>query len=189
MNTPSHLILNLATLRRPAHPEVTWPVLIGAFVPDAAMFVFYAWVKFVERLPDSTIWNETFFSQSWQDIFAIGNSIPLVLLGIGATYAWRKWAWLYFFASMLLHQLCDLPVHHDDAHRHFVPLSNYRFISPVSYWDPDHYGALIALIESSLVLIASVYLWRQVRSRLGRGLLLLTNVVYVAGYVAFYARA
>lgn len=188
MNTPSHLILNLAILRRSTHPEITWPVLVGAFVPDAAMFVFYAWVKFVERLPDSTIWSEAFFSQSWQDVFAIGNSIPLVLLGMAVTYAWRKPAWLYFFASMLLHQICDLPVHHDDAHRHFFPLSDYRFISPVSYWDGDHYGTIVALVELSLVLFASVYLWRGVRSHWGRGLLLLTNGVYIAGYVALYGR-
>jgi len=133
MNTPSHLILNLALLRRPDQGGYTWPILLGAMAPDAALFVFYGWAKWVQQLPESVIWREAYYSQPWQDIFAIGNSIPLALLGLAVSVALKQTAWGLFFASMVLHHLCDLPLHHDDAHRHFVPLSDVRFTSPVSY--------------------------------------------------------
>ena len=53
----------------------------------------------------------------------------------------------------------DLPLHNDDAHRHFFPFSDWRFSSPVSYWDPQHYGYWASLVEFSCVLLASIFLY------------------------------
>lgn len=185
MNTPSHSILNLAILGRGQQPARTWPILIGSWLPDAAIFGFYAWAKLI-GLPDAVIWNETYYQPFWQAIFAIGNSMPLALLGWGIAQ-WRKWPIAAaIFASMLLHHAADLPFHNEDAHQHFWPLTSYRFVSPMSYWDVDHLGAYGSLIELVLVAIASVFLWRRVRSRFGKGLLILTNVIYVLGYARFY---
>jgi hypothetical protein len=69
---------------------------------------------------------------------------------------------------MVLHGLCDLPLHHDDAHRHFLPLSHLRFESPVSYWDPAHYGLWMAPLEAVLMLGASAVVWRRFPSRAAR---------------------
>lgn len=185
MNTPSHSILNLAILRRSA-PPLTWPILVGSWLPDIAMFVFYGWAKIGAGLPEATIWNDAFYTPFWQDIFAVGNSIPLAGLGWGLAL-WRKWPRsAALFASMLLHHATDLPLHNEDAHRHFWPLSNARIVSPVSYWDADHFGAYMALVEIGLVLMASFFLLRQVRSPWGKGLLILTNIIYAVGYVRFY---
>ncbi|MEO1069565.1 MAG: hypothetical protein AAFW95_10665, partial [Cyanobacteria bacterium J06638_6] len=141
MNTPNHLIINLALLRRPESPSMTWPILIGALIPDAALFVFYGWARW-QRLPERVIWNEAYYSQPWQAIFAVGNSIPLGLLGVGLGYYFQR-PWLGLLgASMVLHHLADLPLHHDDAHQHLWPFSSFRFISPVSYWDVEHFGHL-----------------------------------------------
>lgn len=60
---------------------------------------------------------------------------------------------------MAVHCLIDLPVHHDDAHRHFFPFSEYRFFSPVSYWDPQHFGNYVLTVEIVLTLILGGYLW------------------------------
>lgn len=187
MNTPSHLILNLALLRRPLAPAMTWPILIGAVIPDAAMFVFYGWARW-QGLPEQTIWGEAYYSQPWQAVFAVGNSMPLGLLGVALGFRLRRF-WFgpgvgFLGASMVLHHLADLPLHHDDAHQHFWPLSSMRFISPVSYWDVDHWGRLGATIELVLVLIASAYLLPRLGSRFSKGLLggtvALTAVAYGA---------
>jgi hypothetical protein len=182
MNTPSHLILNLAVLRRPVAPVMTWPILIGGLIPDAALFVFYAWAR-AQGLPEQTIWSEAYYSQPWQDIFAVGNSIPLGLLGVALGYYLKRY-WLGFVgASMVLHHLADLPLHHDDAHRHFWPLSSVRFISPVSYWDADHFGRLGATLELGLVLVATAYLLPRLSSRVSQAMLGTTAVLITGGYL------
>ena len=195
MNTPSHVILNLALLGHRSRPHA--PVFWGALVPDLAMFVFYAWAKLIAQLDEATIWRETFFEPFWQVIFAVGNSIPLALLMMAIALGLKRYAptWhllsnsaLFLAASMLLHDLADLPLHAEDGHRHFWPLSNYRFASPVSYWDPDYHGTLAALGELCLVFLASWRIWRLLRSRWARILLLASNVLMGLGYVGFYLR-
>lgn len=186
MNTPSHSILNVAILDRPNfYAGCTWPILVGSWMPDAALFVFYAWGR-LSRIPPVDLWRELYFHPVWQDIFAIGNSIPLALIGLGVFSRLQRPAWAALFASMLLHHLEDLPLHHDDAHRHFWPLSDYRFISPVSYWDPAHLGRFGALTEGVLTGIASIMLLRRVRSPWARGSIVLVNSLYLMGYLAFY---
>ena len=65
------------------------------------------------------------------------------------------------FASMLLHVAGDLPFHHDDGHRHFFPFSDWRFESPISYWDRDHYGGVFAWVEAAAVFAGCLVLvWR-----------------------------
>lgn len=188
MNTPGHSILNLAILQRGELAGCTWPIVIGSWLPDAAIFVFYGWAK-ASGLPEAVIWREAYYRPFWQDIFAIGNSMPLALVAAGVAIWLRRPGWVALFASMLLHHLEDFPLHHDDAHQHFWPVSDYRFVSPVSYWDPDHHGAYGALTELILTAIATAFLWRRVRSRWGRGLLILVNAAYLMGYWQLYWRA
>ena len=66
-----------------------------------------------------------------------------------------KKRWMVFFSlSMCLHFIVDFFTHNDDAHRHFLPLSDYRFESPISYWDRDHYGELGGAIELALLAVS-----------------------------------
>ena len=93
--------------------------------------------------------------------------------------------WLLFFLSMGVHILADFPLHHDDAHRHFSPLSDWRFESPVSYWDPAHYGVLMSSLEAVAVAIGCVVLFKCVRTLATR-----TLVTLVAGsYMAYFGFA
>ena len=88
-------------------------------------------------LPERVIWSTRYFDPGWQTCIDSFNALPLI--GLGAFIAWRARAsaWLAFFASMAVHCVTDLLVHREDAHAHFFPLSSWRFVSPVSYWDPE----------------------------------------------------
>ena len=194
MNTPSHAIINLAILGRKARPEWNWPIVLGALIPDLAMFVFYGWGKAIAGLSDTQIWDVTYYEPFWQNTFDFWNSIPLALVGIGLGVGLgrqKKWrgvgsAIAICCASIILHCLADLPTHREDAHRHFWPLSNFRFESPISYWDPDYYGNLFVLFELGLVLVLSIYAFRLIRSRWGKGILVFSNVVMLAAWSVFY---
>jgi hypothetical protein len=188
MNTPSHAILNLALLTQSSHLSHPFPILMGAVLPDLPIFVLYGWAKLIQRLPESAIWTETYYQPFWQNLTALGHSIPLTSLGfvITALCGWKTPALL--FASMVLHSLGDLPVHHDDAHRHFFPFSDYRFISPISYWDPRHHGAIVSLVEILMVSGGSVYLFPKLQSWLGYSAIIGVTSLYWLMYFLMVLR-
>ncbi|MCZ0934201.1 MAG: hypothetical protein OXJ54_03370 [Gemmatimonadetes bacterium] len=198
MTTPAHAALSLIVLGRSERNAL--PVALGAVAPDLPMLVFYFWERLARGVSEGRIWSERYFDPGWQVVFDIPSSIPLlaltlcillVLIGRRSTAGGlpsagadaaprpaRLTAWALFVASMILHALGDLPLHREDAHRHFFPFSDWRFTSPVSYWDPDHYGGYAAIGEVLLVLAVSVFLFRAYRGR-GRWI--------VAGVAGIYA--
>ncbi|MBS0017865.1 MAG: hypothetical protein KFF72_16210 [Arthrospira sp. SH-MAG29] len=182
MNTPSHGIINLALLANSSHPDANLFIVLGGILPDIPIFIFYGWAKFIAKMPESQIWSEAYHSPAISKIVAIFHSIPLGILGLAIAFKVGGYIPQVFCLSLIGHNLLDLPVHNDDAHRHFFPFSNYRFISPISYWDSRHYGSLVSLIELLLVLWASYTVFSQVRSPLGQTLILLVNLFYAGGY-------
>ena len=151
-------MINLLVLGRNQDRKRASYIVVGAVLPDVAMFVFYFW-QLALGTPESTIWSIEYHRPGWQAAFDLFHSIPLALLGI--LICWktdRPWL-LVFFASILLHALGDLPLHQNDAHRHFFPLSDWRFFSPVSYWNPAYYGSWVSRLEGLVVFGAAIYLF------------------------------
>ena len=161
MNTPAHALINLALLaRRPdAHPR-TAAIVAGALLPDLVIVVFYAW-HLLRGTGEHEIWSTAYFEPHWQAAIDAFNSIPLIAAAMLIAWRARRPLLLALATSMLLHALGDLPLHHDDAHRHLFPFSDWRFASPLSYWDPAHHGDLASLAEAAGVLAAAAFLWTR----------------------------
>ena len=189
MKTPSHAIINLAILGRAQHSEFNLLIVTGGILPDIPIFLFYFWAKYVAHLPEATIWSKAYYEPFVQNIVALFHSIPLAAIGWVIAYYFGWQSVQILFMSMILHSLGDLPVHNDDAHRHFFPFSNYRFISPFSYWDQNHYGSIVSLVEMLLVLLSTFQVFGFVNSYVGKGLLILVNGFYLVGAVLFYVRS
>jgi len=116
---------------------------------------------------------------------AISNSVPIAL-GLLTLGLWRKWTWVWALgAALLIHAALDFPLHADDAHRHVWPLSDWRWASPISYWDRDHHGWLGAILEIGVGAASIVVLWRRFSARWVKGVLLMMTVLYIA-YAAIY---
>ena len=130
-------------------------------LPDIPIWIFFLYARLIRRLPQHEIWREAYYAPGWQGVFDAAHSFPLILMGM-ATAAWfdMSW-WFWLFTSMGLHGLCDLPLHRDDAHRHFFPFSGWRFVSPISYWDARYHGGMISRLEVLAVLLACIVLWQQ----------------------------
>lgn len=195
MNTPAHVIANLLVLgRRQGRAEIA-AVAAGGLLPDLPIISFYGWEKLVRGTPEMTIWRESYYREGWQVFFDLFNSLPILAALIGAVWLVERrraaggigpglWpAARLFFASMALHALSDLPLHNDDAHRHLWPLSDWRFASPVSYWDPAHHGLWASLAEIALMVAGTIWLWRFYRDRRARLLIGLLG----AGYALYLA--
>jgi len=189
MNTPAHLILNLTVLGKQDTEKYLLPVLLGALLPDLPMFVFYFVERVVLGTPNQLIWREAYFEPTWQNFIDSFNSIPIIALAFG--YAWlaKNRFVMLLCLSMLLHIAFDLPVHHDDGHRHFFPLVQWRFESPVSYWDPRHYGRTVGLLEAGMVFACCVLMFRRHKimwTRIAVLLVAFLQIVEMAPAMKFY---
>ena len=184
MNTPAHAVINLLLLARKPGQNVSHKrsaaIIAGALLPDLVIIVFYAW-HLVLGTPESQIWSVEYYRPIWQGWIDSFNSIPLISLAMLISWKTRHYLLLAFFSSMLLHVFGDMPLHHDDAHRHFFPFSDWRFASPVSYWDPAHHGQWASLIEFSAVIAAAAFMyWRYA---LLRPWVAATTVVYLLYWI------
>jgi hypothetical protein len=81
----------------------------------------------------------------------------------------------------MLHSALDFPFHANDGHRHFFPVSDFRFDSPVSYWDPARFGRAVALIETVSGFALSVYWFRRAVRAVARLMTALLAAVYAVG--------
>lgn len=183
MNTPAHVVVNLLILGRKENSKSLSAIAAGAVLPDLPIFVFYFVEKLLRQRPESVIWGYTYFHDGWQNFIDAFNSLPILTLGWVVSWLAKVRTGTMVMTSMILHIAEDLPLHHDDAHRHFFPLSDWRFHSPVSYWDPHYHGDIVSWLEIVLVLIGSAILFRRYRQWTGRGLVGLAGISYIVYFV------
>lgn len=170
MLTTTHALIGAAISTRPRFRP--WQITLGwlgGFFPDASVFLMVGMARMsapgaggLWRQPDGMYWQ-----QPWQTLSAISNSIPLwAAMCVVGFLLFKKverlkglgLGLLIFGSAALAHVLCDFPVHTDDAHVHFWPFSDWRFHSPISYYQRDHFGGEFSIFEMALNLGLVVYL-------------------------------
>ncbi len=186
MNTPAHIFLAAAIAAKPDAKARNAALIFGAVFPDLMMFVMVAWERWVNGLNLEKIFSEAYFSAFWQEIFAINNSAPMFALILGLGLLLRiDWLWAFGLAAMV-HALLDLPLHNDDGHPHFWPFTDWIYVSPVSYWDPNHHGFEAGLLEAGLCLALAVILLRRFKGSVARGAIAVGLVVEFTFAVGFH---
>ena len=209
MNTQTHVLLAVAAVvplvQRPSLPPpssrrirlLVIAAVLGGLLPDASLFVM-ALTGMVQQVPTEIIFREWYFNDFWQRLGAMTNSIPIFgLISVVCLWMHRRYSselkpvvqrascstaeFVFVLStSSLLHALTDLPLHHGDGHPHFWPLSNWIYASPVSYWDPHYHGHEWAVIETIIMAVLAVVLWRRYRSVLARSLATITALSLLA---------
>lgn len=184
VNTQTHLLLAAAALGRRATPTEQRAILAGALAPDLSIFALVGFAA-LSGVSGEAVWDRLYWSEPWQTLSAISNSVPLWGAAFALSLSLRRRAPALFCAAALLHLAFDLPLHAEDAHRHFWPFSDWRFHSPVSYWDPRHHGRIASLAEAAGGLAFVCILWRRHQNRGVRALLAVTALAY-AGVPLFW---
>lgn len=179
MNTQTHILVSAALFAQPGATGRNIAAVAGAVVPDVSIYAMYGWAKFTGA-SEFEIWREIHFSPFWQDFAAATNSIPIygALFLIGLVTLWPVVS--VFALSCLVHIALDFPFHHSDAHRNFWPLSDWRFESPVSYWDPALWGYWVSLGEAVLGIVLVIVLWRRFQAPWIRAILIAALIAYIA---------
>lgn len=161
MNTPAHMLIGAAVFGRNRTPSVVAWAMIGALLPDASLYLIAGVSLFFLQIPPQVVFDELYFSDAWQTIFAVDNSF-LIWGGLFAVALLKGGPKaIALTGAGLLHLCLDFPLHHDDGRAHFWPLSNWVFESPVSYWDKSHGAFWIAPIEAVMATSAAFLVWRQ----------------------------
>lgn len=168
MQSQTHVLLALALLSKIDARRRNLTIFVGALIPDA--FTYVAWAYYTLNGNSQThIRDVLYFQNPTQFWDALFNSIPVFLtVTLCGWLAMRsvkysQWGLLIcvFGLGALVHILTDFPVHASDAHRHFWPLSDWRFYSPVSYWEGDHHAGLGTLCEAALGIVVALVLWMR----------------------------
>ncbi len=169
MNTQSHILMGAVLFGRKV-PRTAWAAALGGFVPDLPMLAIVAYLR-MSGHGFEEIFGKLYWSPWWQIANAIGHSfllwtaVILVSLHVqklsGKRAVWWANLALPFAAAALIHSGADFLLHREDAHMHFWPLSEWRFVSPVSYWDRSHYGGPFSLFESALGIIMAIHLFAR----------------------------
>lgn len=177
MNTPTHLLVSAGLFSRPRAGVRNAAVLLGALMPDLPIYVLWAQAR-LRGLPEARIWSELYFSDGWQMAVTVGNAAPIYALIAAVGALFRQAAVGLFGVSAIVHVALDFPLHAGDAHAHFWPISDWRFESPLSYWNPAHHGDVVQLVEAGLGPMLTVVLWRRFHSWPVRGVLLISLSLY-----------
>lgn len=186
MRTPGHAVLNVALFARNAPAAVVVATVAGAVLPDLPI----VWLYFREKLrgtPAEEIWRVHYQRPFWSNLIHGMHSMPIGAAGLLAGVLLGQPVVAAFFASALLHAFCDIPVHGVDAHRHLLPFSQWRFISPISYWEVRRHARAVTLVE--WVLVAGAGAWLAVSwgwSAAAISGLLLLNLGYAAGFTRLF---
>lgn len=151
---------------------------VGGVVPDlpglalaAGSFIYYPLARSMSIDETFQLITEDLFFNSPPWIVA-HNSLhsPLILAAMLLTasrFDSPRWeAARSLVAGAGLHTLLDVPVHHDDGPLLLFPFSwDFRVQSPVSYWDPAHFGQWIRPIDLAISVIGGLFLARKITQR------------------------
>ncbi|MEM6277004.1 MAG: cobalamin biosynthesis protein CobQ [Pseudomonadota bacterium] len=186
MNTPAHLIMGAAAFGKPERNAVTLAAIIGAMIPDASLYALAGWELMVKGTPGDVVFGQMYFSVAWQQIFAIDNSFVLWGIALGIAI-WSRATWAVALCSAaLLHIALDFPLHNEDARMHFWPISDWKFFSPISYWDSSSGGQVVGVIELILVIAMTAYLLWRFRSWWWRGVFAALAALQIVPFFAWY---
>ena len=189
MMTQSHFLMT-AALRR-AMPQARMPaaaVLLGSVAPDIPLTVLsFAGIAYYRGLlgwsldaAADRMYGSLYFHDPWwiSAHSLLHSPVSLGMIALAASWAlasrpeWKRFV-LWFCAACLFHSLVDIVTHFDDGPVMFWPFNrSYRFSSPVSYWDPNHFGREFVRFELLLTVgligyLVFPWLYRVVVTRLG----------------------
>lgn len=189
MNTPAHVLIGAAAFGSAGDRRIMAAAVAGALMPDLSLYALAGTSIYLLGIPPQQVFDVLYFSDAWQTVFAIDNSV-FVWAGLLAAALWRGSRVLAAFAMAgLLHVTMDFFLHAGDGRPHFWPLSRWVFDSPVSYWDSSHHALWVAPAAAVLCVGACLVLWRRgtgILARAGFATLLVAELWVARQWLLFF---
>lgn len=186
MNTPSHWLMTVAAghvhRKKTGQKSPKWALALGAIAPDlplyllsfGAIWYFGSYLDWPSEEVGQHVFSNLYYKDPvWISLHNFLHSPTMIAILFAGLFLAEKADWLsagarrwcgYFLIACLFHSLTDIFAHNDDGPVLFYPLNwTYRFSSPVSYWDRDHFAAFFMVFEAILDLLLIGFLiwaWR-----------------------------
>jgi membrane-bound metal-dependent hydrolase YbcI (DUF457 family) len=187
MNTQTHILMGALLFGRKM-PRTAWAGAAGGIAPDVPMLAIVAVLR-LSGYSFGDIFGRLYWENWWQIANAIGHNF--LLWGgifILSAYLIRRRARggglprlaFAFSGSALIHSAIDFLCHREDAHMQFWPVTRWKFVSPLSYWDSAYFGREFGLFEAVLGIAMAIALFSIWRSWPVRTALALAIVLYAA---------
>lgn len=189
MNTSAHILIGAAAFGQGNSRRISIAAVLGALVPDVSLYVLSGVSILILGISPQIVFDELYFSQSWQIVFSIDNSFILWGLLLGYALVRKNSVLVAFAAAALLHISTDFLMHHEDARAQFWPISNWRFLSPISYWDSTHHANWVAPLEGLMTLACGFVLWRRHKALMVRTsvvVLLVAELLIIRQWLLFF---
>lgn len=184
MQTPSHFLLT-AVLAHKA-PSLTQTgskvsLLVGSILPDLPLILltvgyelYYRWFavsptsgSVMEYLHFDLFFNDPIWIISHNFFHSLVINFVLLAVGYWGMRREQRWGRLLFWLTVgtLFHTVIDILTHHSDGPLLLFPLNcEYRFPSPVSYWEAAYYGREFRIFEyaaDALIIVYLIIIWRK----------------------------
>lgn len=188
MITPSHIIYSWAVARKTETPgqnrdksltsKRILAFVLGALFPDTPTYLFFIVCGVILGYSGETMWDDMYFNSGWSIPITLTHSFILwpLLIAVACYFGWHLIRW--FSISAFLHAAVDFFVHTADAYRHFWPVSDWKFVSPISYWNNAEYGRYVSTFDSLLVIGLLAYLYTKYTGR-WRILIMIISALYL----------
>ncbi len=189
MITSSHIIYGWATAKASEstpNKARTLAFVIGSFLPDIPVYIFFFVNTFILGTSQRLMWDVLYFDSAWTPFFTLSHSLLLWPLLLSFAIILKKRFIQYVASAALLHITLDFLVHNDDAYKHFWPLTDWKFMSPISYWDQSHYGQIVGAVDSVVILGLLAWLYTKYNSRKAKIGIPVIMALYVASLVLPY---
>jgi len=164
----------------PQNQRKTFAFLLGSILPDvpfAILTVVYTlYFTILGSTPNDVSLMEylhfdLFFSDPiWIILHNFFHSLVVGSMMLLVAFIKRDTLWgkrlMWLTLGILLHTIIDIFTHHSDGPLFLFPLNwNYRFESPISYWEPEHFGNQFRIFEYLLDTFLTIFLitrwWQQ----------------------------
>jgi hypothetical protein len=170
-------------------PKLAWAGVAGGIIPDLPMFAIVGFLRATGHELQE-IFGKLYWEHWWQVANAIGHNFILwsvvciagsmMMKSKSGPTSERGAIAFAIGGAALVHSAIDFLCHRNDGHMHFWPLSEWRFVSPISYWDGAHYGTEFSLFEAGLGLVMAFLLFRTFQNWMVRSALVLAALLYAA---------
>ena len=171
--------------KKTGKPTPRWALGLGSIAPDIALYFlsfgaiwyFGSWQKMPRQEMGQHIFQNLYYNDPvWITLHNFFHS-PTMLAILFVLVWWasrsgriseRFSRWCNFFlAACLFHSIVDILTHNDDGPVLFYPFNwTYRFSSPISYWDTDHYAKPFMIFEAALdLMLIGLLVWWRIKER------------------------